>query len=108
MISDKRQWEVNYYNDLGYNCSGYYITETNRGHKNETREATDIESSLFERFMEDTPEFPVIDVEPGKDPLTVIGDTDDNFVWVRQDGWLTLYRFRDGCWEERERNVHEF
>jgi hypothetical protein len=108
MITDKRMWEVNYYNNLGYICDGYTVTETNRGHKNETREATSIEVCLFERFLDDTPEFPVIEVEKDINPLTVLlSGHDDDFVWVRQDGCLFLYRFRDGCWSERERYIHD-
>lgn len=51
----QRQWEVNAYNDLGFLCNGYTIEETNHGWKNETREATDIEVSMWEKFENLTP-----------------------------------------------------
>ena len=57
-----RQWEINVYNNLGFICNGYTVEETNRGWKNETRDATDIEASLWEKFADVTPEIPAVQI----------------------------------------------
>lgn len=62
---EKRQWEINAYNDLGFYIikGSDSLYETGCGWKNERREATSIESTLWSRFASKTPEIiPTIQV----------------------------------------------
>lgn len=66
-----RQWEVNVYNDLGFICNEFTLEETNRGWKNETREATDVETWVWEKFLNTTPEIPVVQISDDIDLWSV-------------------------------------
>ena len=91
----RRQWEVNVYNNLGFLCNGYSIEETDRGHKNETRDGTDIEIDLWNRFEESTPGIPVLDIpddvalEDCKDYIDV--DIDNRCLWLRNKSFWVLF-----------------
>jgi hypothetical protein len=86
----RRQWEVNVYHDLGFICSGSFLEETDRGHKNEKREATAIEQSLWEKYYHKTPKIPIrnmpddIDLTDLSDlPLDVEAQSlEGEFIWL--------------------------
>jgi hypothetical protein len=107
----RRQWEVNAYNNLGFICSGYYVEETNRGWKNESREATEIESRMWEKFCACTPAFPVFKVSDDIDisrywdldtdariglftPLENIA-LDGKFAWIENALDIVLFEKQD-------------
>ena len=97
----QRQWEVNAYNDLGFLCDGFQITETDHGWKNETREATDIEASLWEKFENRTPNIVKIQVPDEVDlyyhtPSEVPECTlNGNVFWLENKYAMCLYQKRD-------------
>lgn len=55
----RRAREVDVFNDLGFVVIGSRLEETNRGYKNETRDATEAEVLTFQRMEATTPELPV-------------------------------------------------
>jgi len=105
----RRQWEVNVYNDLGFICNGYQIEETDHGYKNEKREATDIEESLWRKFYHKTPKIPVVQM-PDDIDLTLISELpldveaqalEGEYIWVQNVYDIVLLQ-KDGTrWRER-------
>lgn len=109
----RRQWEVNIYNDLGFLCDGYSITETNHGFKNETREATSIELDFWNRCAEETPSIPVAkvsnDIKLDYFVSNIFYRSDINIeieeeylkldmLWIENEYESALYYKRGGWW----------
>jgi len=114
----RRQWEVNVYHDLGFIYDGYTIEETDRGHKNETREATSIEAHMWARFETETPEIPRIQVSDDLD-LAVYLDLaempeiekqalSERFIWLENKYDLTLFCKRSyGGWHREYNEIKD-
>ena len=111
----RRQWEVNIYNNLGFICNGYSIEETDHGYKNETRDGTDIEIDLWNRFEESTPAIPVLtisdDVELEDFQKYVEAEwkavngldvgLNGKCIWLRNKNYLVLFEKIDCGWTKR-------
>ena len=98
----RRQWEVNIYNDLGFICNGSYIEETNRGYKNENREATSLEGHIWSKFYYKTPVIPIVQM-PDNIDLTSISELpidvesksfEGKFIWVKNKHSIVLLQKR--------------
>lgn len=103
----RRQWEVNVYNNLGFVCNGYSIEETDRGYKNETRDGTDIEIDLWNRFEESTPTIPVLNIPNDvelEDFEIYIDESialSGKYIWLSNKNYLALYEKDLSGWRRR-------
>ena len=96
---EKRQWEINAYNDLGFLMSkgSDSLYETGRGWKNERREATSIESNFWSRFASKTPEIiPIIQVDDSIEldcgSFESFGvETEEKCVWLENKYEMSIF-----------------
>ena len=119
MISDKRQWEVNVYNDLGFLFNGTHIAEDSCGIFEKPyiwTLATTQEQEMWNVFESRTPEFPVIEKDCTIECLikSISGiekeAIDGKFIWFRSfqthdvyfhSVYLYLLIKNDNIWEWR-------
>ena len=91
----KRAAEVCEYNDLGFSIIGGHLEEHDRGYKGESREATDREQYMWEKFDYNTPKNPfkeiniseLITIETKYGTRLTVPEQYQNEkkIWVRED-----------------------
>ena len=70
----KRAAEVCEYNDLGFSIIGGHLEEHDRGYKGESREATDREQYMWEKFDYNTPKNPFKEINISLAEKIIIGN----------------------------------